>query len=98
LQPSTRPTNKKAIQAVKREIARKYALLDATSPIVNTDHAHVTMTCEQASKTRFTCDWMASNDLHDRAEGSARVIVYSKGAQATLYDEHCSNEVTGACT
>src|ERR1700722_10115806 len=79
----------KAVQAVKREIARKYPLLDA-APEVNVTNAHNTVECEAISNTRFICEWSASNELHEKATGSARVIVYSKGAEATLYNNKCT--------
>jgi hypothetical protein len=77
----------KAIYAVKREIARKYPLLDA---IYNGTDAHDTVTCEAVSKARFTCEWSATNNLHEEATGSARVVIYGKGAQAALYNVQCT--------
>jgi hypothetical protein len=89
-----RTSNKQvAIQAVKREIARKYPLLDVFDKVAD---AHATVTCESVSKTRFTCEWYATNNLHEEATGSARVVVYSKGAQATLYDTQCTASL-GRC-
>jgi len=82
----------KAVTAVKQEIARRFPLLD-TSKLVNVDHARATVFCQKLTKTRFTCDWTATNSLHEHASGSARVVVYPGGGQATLYDISCRNSL-----
>jgi hypothetical protein len=90
-----RQSNKqKAVQAVKGEIGRKYPLLDSTSSLVNVRNTHESITCKAASKTRFTCNWSATNELEEHAEGSARVVVYNKGAKATLYGYQCTHPYT----
>lgn len=81
----------KAVIAVRQEIARRYPLLNTTSKLLNTSHARATILCQTLTKRRFTCDWTASNVIHDRASGSARVVVYPGGGQATLYNVACRN-------
>jgi uncharacterized SAM-dependent methyltransferase len=81
----------KAIAAVRQEIARRYVSLDTTSKLLNVSHARATILCQTLTKTRFTCDWTATNAFHEHAFGSARVIVYPGGGQATLYNVRCTN-------
>jgi hypothetical protein len=90
----------KAVTAVKQEIARRYPLLNTTSSLLNSDHSRATVFCQALTKTRFTCDWTATNSLHEHASGSARVVVYPGGGQATLYDISCRNSLvpTLPCT
>ena len=90
----------KAVAAVRQEIARRYPLLNTTNSLPNFSHARASIVCQTLTKTRFTCDWSATNALHEQAFGSARVIVYPGGGQATLYNVHCMNSVvpTLPCT
>jgi hypothetical protein len=67
---------KKAIYAIKREIARKYPLLDA---IYNGTNTHDTVTCEVVSKTRFTCEWSATNNVHEEATGKCPSCCLQQG-------------------
>ena len=83
----------KAVAAVRQEIARRYPLLNTTSSLLNSDHARATILCQTLTKTRFTCDWTATNGLHEHASGSARVVVYPGGGHATLYNVRCTNSL-----
>lgn len=88
---AARSNEAKAVAAVRQEIARRFPLLDTTSKLVNADKARATITCQKLNSTRYTCDWIASNNLHEHASGSARVVVYADAAQATLYDVTCTS-------
>ena len=88
----------KAVQAVKEEIGRKYVALDASTPtLAKISGAKASVFCDALNSTRFKCDWHATNDLGEEAFGSARVQVFSKGADATLYADSCSSDILDYC-
>jgi hypothetical protein len=96
---ATKSNEAKAVAAVRQEIARRFPLLNTTSKFLNVDNARATISCQTLTKTRFTCDWTATDaSLHENASGSARVVVYPGGGQATLYDVRCTNGITGICS